>query len=311
MIWFVPVLTIFAVMAVSYAGLGAASWPGLTMGGIGLAAAVALMAAGVTLIFGLRRLITPGRGAVIAVLAVAGLCVPLVVPMAGAPGAVVLAVWAVGIAGGLLALGLAGVLAAARGGAGRRVSGPAGVVFLAGIGAAAGMALGVAELPVIRRDPMVGVVALGGGAVLGLALLGLHKTRPGLILRAAIQNAELAAALGHAPWGVFLWAMLGGIGLIWLGGLSFAMVMVPMGLAAGAQLPALVLAAVLLGGLGSVRGALWGALVVGLAQGYASQLPFPLASCAGPTLAVLLLVWWPGGVLPVARSGSPKGALAD
>lgn len=109
-------------------------------------------------------------------------------------------------------------------------------------------------------------------AVLAFGLWwSLNRTRRGKLLLAVIHDREISAALGINVTRVFLvtfviGAMLGALA----GGLTAPAISVTAGL--GVEVIVLAFAVVVTGGLGSVEGALVGALIVGLARAAAVHL---------------------------------------
>jgi branched-chain amino acid transport system permease protein len=125
--------------------------------------------------------------------------------------------------------------------------------------------------------PLYRVFMIGTAAVVGLALwLAMEKTRIGAAVRATVDDAQMARGVGIDTsrismfifaLGAFLAAMGGVIGGAFLGiypGLDFEM------------LP-LAFAVVIIGGMGSLGGAAIGALLVGLADNFGKAL-FPEVS---------------------------------
>ncbi|MDO5500392.1 MAG: branched-chain amino acid ABC transporter permease [Propionibacteriaceae bacterium] len=151
--------------------------------------------------------------------------------------------------------------------------------------------------------PIYRLVMIGVGLVIGIALwLVLEKTAIGAIVRATVADRGMVEAIGVRTRLVLAGVFGGGAALAAVGGLIAAPLL-------GAQpgndnlilLYALVI--VVIGGLGSFKGAAIGALLVGQVQtvgvsllaGYASFLMFAVMA------AVLLIK--PAGLLPVKYGG--------
>jgi branched-chain amino acid transport system permease protein len=122
--------------------------------------------------------------------------------------------------------------------------------------------------------PSYRLFVIGVGAVVGLVLWFLQeRTRLGAMLRAAIDDAEIARATGidvsRLSTGVFAF----GAGLAALGGIVGGPLL---GVYPGADFEILLLAfvVVIVGGLGSLKGAFLGGLLVGLLDNFGKAL-FP------------------------------------
>lgn len=109
-------------------------------------------------------------------------------------------------------------------------------------------------------------------AVVALALWwGLNRTRQGKLLLAVIHDREISAALGVNVTRVFIVTfVIGGVLGALAGALTAPVVSVVPGL--GVEVIVLAFAVVVIGGLGSVQGALVGALLVGIARAAAVHL---------------------------------------
>lgn len=109
-------------------------------------------------------------------------------------------------------------------------------------------------------------------AAVALALWhGLNRTRRGKLLLAVIHDREIATALGINVTRVFLATfVIGGVLGALAGALTAPVVSVVPGI--GIEVIVLAFAVVVIGGLGSVQGALVGALIVGLARAAAVHL---------------------------------------
>jgi branched-chain amino acid transport system permease protein len=145
----------------------------------------------------------------------------------------------------------------------------------------------------------------------------IHKTRVGMLIRAGAQNPQLVAALGVNIG--LLNAALFGVGAM-LAGLAGAMAGPVLSVQSGMGEPVLIttLVVIVIGGIGSVRGALYAALIVGLVDTLGRVfLPVLLrqiaersiADAAGPALAsmsvyllmALVLALRPQGLFPAHR----------
>ncbi len=152
------------------------------------------------------------------------------------------------------------------------------------------VALGEVSFPTYNVLVMVAslVIAIGLGFFL-------KKTRYGRILRATAENREMAAALGaNVRWiytAVFtLGTMLGTVGGALVVPTSAASLDMPVELVVEA------FAVVVIGGLGSMRGALVGALVVGLTRAAAIRYYAELEVLAIYLIVIVVLVARPAGL---------------
>jgi branched-chain amino acid transport system permease protein len=148
--------------------------------------------------------------------------------------------------------------------------------------------------------PAYNLVVIGVGIVAALILWAvIYHTRFGVILRATSQDRRMASALGLNVGGVYVSAFAIGCFIAGLGG---AIVVPTQAAVLGMGVDALVIAfvVVVIGGLGSLKGALVGALVVGFVRTAGVQF-FPELE-----LAVLYLI--AAGVLLVRPTGLFGGA---
>jgi branched-chain amino acid transport system permease protein len=161
------------------------------------------------------------------------------------------------------------------------------------------------------------IIAVGILVAVGSHAL-IHKTRVGMLIRAGAQNPQLVSALGVNIGR--LNAMLFGVGAM-LAGVAGAMAGPLLSVQSGMGEPVLIttLVVIVIGGIGSVNGALYAALVVGVVDTLGRvYLPMllrqvaerSLADAAGPALAsmsvyllmALVLALRPQGLFP-ARHG--------
>src|SRR5207248_4854002 len=114
--------------------------------------------------------------------------------------------------------------------------------------------------------PTYNLLVIGVGAAAAIFLWAfIYRTRFGVVLRATSQNMRMAAALGVNVNRVYVEAFTLGCFMAGLGG---AIIVPRPSAVLGMGVDALVLAfiVVVIGGLGSLEGALVGALIVGLVR---------------------------------------------
>jgi branched-chain amino acid transport system permease protein len=155
-----------------------------------------------------------------------------------------------------------------------------------------GMVAGLSSFPVGRfRYPSYNLFVIAVGALAVFLLWALvKKTRFGIMLRAVSQNRRMAAALGVDVSGFYVRAFALGCFMAGLGG---ALIVPTQAAGLGMGMDALLLAfvVVVIGGLGSLEGALFGAIVVSVVRTMAIQY-FPeveLAALYLSAIAVLLV----------------------
>ena len=140
------------------------------------------------------------------------------------------------------------------------------------------------------------VIAVGLLAALGLYLV-IHKTRIGMLIRAGASDVAMVSALGVNIVLINALVFGGGAALAGLAGLMAAPIFaVQPGM--GESVLILTLVAIATGGVGSIRGAFYGALIVGIVDTLGRVLlPIVLgevfvrtvAQAAGPALASMLI----------------------
>ncbi|TWF52791.1 branched-chain amino acid ABC transporter permease [Neorhizobium alkalisoli] len=148
---------------------------------------------------------------------------------------------------------------------------------------------GGAEYPVYR----FAIIAVGAAVALGLYFL-ISRTRLGMRIRAGESDREMIGALGVDIR--TLYTVVFALGSA-LAGLAGAMVGALQSVQVGMGEPVLILAfvVIVIGGIGSIKGALLGALLVGIVD----------------TLGRLLLPQIVGLFMPLAQAGPIGGAIAS
>ena len=152
------------------------------------------------------------------------------------------------------------------------------------------VALGDVSFP--TYNVLVMAASLGVAVALGVFL---QRTRYGRVLRATAENREMAEALGVDVRGIYasvftLGTVLGTVGGALVVPTAAASLDMPVELVVEA------FAVVVIGGLGSMRGALAGALVVGLTRALAISFYAELEMLAIYVIVIVVLIARPAGL---------------
>jgi branched-chain amino acid transport system permease protein len=315
-----PALVLPVLALAALAKMSMPTWITLTIAGAAMGMMLFLMASGLTLIFGLMDVLNFAHGAFITLGAF--LAVSVIGEFAGWTAA---NDWLLN----LLALGAALVAAAVACGAVgwaferiiiRRVYGAHLQQILITVG---GMIVaeqlivviwGAEPLQVPKPAMLRGSFVLDGAAIetyrmvavaLGLLVYAtmhvvLSRTRIGLLVRAGVENREMVEALGFRIRRLFVGVFVAGCALAGIGGVMWAAYQETVTAAIGADMNILVFIVVIIGGLGSVTGCFVAAILVGLVANYVGFLAPTVALGSNIALMVLVLLWRPRGLFPVA-----------
>ncbi len=168
---------------------------------------------------------------------------------------------------------------------------------------------GAAPLSVPIPEALSGSVALGnlfypvyrfavigaGLGVAGLLYVLVNHTRAGMLVRAGASNAPMVSALGVNIRRLFMvvfgfGAMLAGFA----GALAGPVFAVAPGMGDSVLIPAFVV--IVIGGIGSIRGALLAALLIGVVDTFGKVLLPQAAGVLVYVLMALILLWKPNGL---------------
>lgn len=139
---------------------------------------------------------------------------------------------------------------------------------------------------------------LSGGAV----WLFLNKTRLGTAMRATSQNQMAAKLMGVNTNLMYAVAFGLGVGTTAFGG-SVVLPYIIVSPSVGSGFAVLMFTVVVLGGLGSVTGAIIGGIAVGMIQSFSALLlPIQLQNLALFTVFILTLALMPEGIMGKRRS---------
>ncbi len=316
-----PMLAFLLLLLVPLALMNVDSWLVLTLAGFAMGMMIFIMASGLTLVFGLMDVLNFGHGAFITVGAYIATLVLL--PMSG---------WVASPSffANMVALGAAIVVATA-------VAGALGYVFerviirpvygqhlkqilvtMGGLIVAEQLIIalwGPDQIPLPRPESLRGSFTFGnvvvekyrlvavviGTLVLGGMLLVLNRTKAGLLIRAGVENAEMVEALGYRIRRLFVAVFVAGSALAGLGGVMWALYQEVVTVNMGMEVTVLVFIVIIIGGLGSIGGCFIGAVLVGLVSNYTNFLAPVVGNFATIALMVVVLMWRPQGLFPVAK----------
>lgn len=319
---YLPALLVPVLMVLAAPLIGSSStWATLTVAGLAMGMMIFIIASGLTLVFGLMDVLNFGHGAFISIGAYLALIV--VVPLAP---------WFAADSLGLNLAGLFLAIAVAMAG-----SGALGYAFervlimpvygqhlkqilitMGGLIVAEQMihviwgAQQVAmPLPTAFRGALTfGDIAIEkyrlvavciGLVVFGAMFLVLNRTRIGLLIRAGVENGEMVEALGYRIRRLFVGVFVAGSALAGLGGVMWAFYRETLTANIGGEVMIMVFIVIIIGGLGSVGGCFLGALLVALTANYTAFLAPKVALGSNILLMVLVLMWRPMGLYPVAK----------
>jgi branched-chain amino acid transport system permease protein len=295
------------------------TWLTLTVAGFAMGMMLFLMAAGLTLIFGLMQVFTFAHGAFITLGAY--LAVSVFAALAGwssaTSWALNLAVLAAALVVALLASGAAGyvferlIIRRVYGAHLRQI-----LITMGGLIIAEQLVVavwGANPLPLPKPASFQGSIIIAGAAiekyrliavVLGLAVYaGLHlllnRTRVGLLVRAGVENIEMVEALGYRIRRLFIGVFVTGTALAGIGGVMWALYQELVTRSIGSEMTILIFIILIIGGLGSIGGCFTAAILVGLVTNYVGFLAPKLALGSTILLMMLVLLWRPRGLFPV------------
>lgn len=152
--------------------------------------------------------------------------------------------------------------------------------------------LGIVKYPAYRLF----IIVLGLSTLFGLAAV-LQKTQIGAMIRASVDNHDMASCIGINVERLFLMVFCLGCGLAGLAGVVAAPILsVTPEMGLEILIPALVV--VVIGGLGSLKGAIAGSLIFGFVTTFGAVFLPDFASVLIYALLAVVLVWRPSGLLP-------------
>jgi len=135
--------------------------------------------------------------------------------------------------------------------------------------------------------------------VAGLMYVVIQKTRIGMIIRAGNTNREMVQSLGINIKLIYRWVFAVGVTLAAFAGLIAAPVSsVYPGM--GSQILIICFVVVVVGGIGSIKGALISALIIGIVDTLGQVVLPEFSGVAVYLLMAVILLWRPQGLFKVA-----------
>ncbi len=146
------------------------------------------------------------------------------------------------------------------------------------------------------------LICIAMGLVLYSAIqLILKRTKLGTIVRAGVENREMVQAMGHNIFLLFTGVFAAGAALAALGGLAISLFSLQVYPDMGSTYLLFAFIVVIIGGLGSVKGSLVGALIVGLSYNYVAYLLPWAAAGANVMIMIAILLVRPTGLFPTGE----------
>ena len=142
----------------------------------------------------------------------------------------------------------------------------------------------------------ISLIVVAGGLMLGVHLL-LQRTKLGKAMRAMSDNEDLARITGIPTEQVIRTTWIVGAGLTGVAGYMFVLWKGTLGFNDGWLLLLLVFAAVILGGIGSIYGAIGGGIIIGLTASVSViWIPSAFGRAAAFVVMIVILLFKPEGI---------------
>ncbi|KPL61480.1 branched-chain amino acid ABC transporter permease [Rossellomorea vietnamensis] len=142
-------------------------------------------------------------------------------------------------------------------------------------------------------------IILIGLFIFTIVQLILNKTRIGLIVRAGVMNKEMVEAFGINIKRVFMYVFMVGSALAALGGILLAPYSGVIYAEMGMEFAILAFIVVVIGGMGSFPGSLFAAILVGLSGSFMTYYVPELSLAVNMILMALVLIFRPQGLFTV------------
>jgi branched-chain amino acid transport system permease protein len=142
-------------------------------------------------------------------------------------------------------------------------------------------------------------IILVGLIIFGLVQYVLKNTKIGLIVRAGVMNKEMVQALGINIQRVFMYVFMAGAAMAALGGVLLAPYSGVIYADMGMEFAILAFIVVVIGGMGSFSGSILAASLVGLSGSFMAYYVPDIALAANMLLMAIVLIFRPQGLFPM------------
>ncbi|MGJ7919475.1 branched-chain amino acid ABC transporter permease [Neobacillus sp. LXY-4] len=151
----------------------------------------------------------------------------------------------------------------------------------------------IGEIVIIKYRVFIILVGL---LIYGLVQYTLKNTKIGLVVRAGVMNKEMVQALGINIQRVFMFVFMVGAGMAALGGMLFAPYSGVIYADMGMEFAILAFIVVVIGGMGSFSGSILAAALVGLSGSFMAYFLPDLALAVNMLLMAIVLIFKPQGL---------------
>lgn len=145
------------------------------------------------------------------------------------------------------------------------------------------------------------VAVLVGLAIFWGMLRLINHTKVGILIRAGVQSTEMVEAMGYRIKMLFIAVFMAGSALAAVGGVFWGLYDTLIHPEIGGLRLFQIIIVIIIGGLGSITGCFFGALLLGLLSNYVGFVAPEVAEFSSIALMVAVLMWRPQGLIPVIR----------
>ena len=171
------------------------------------------------------------------------------------------------------------------------------------------------QIPMSRPSTLTGGLSLGNisvekyrllAGVIGLIIYWIlnaiiNRTKVGILIRAGVENTEMVEALGYRIKLLYVTVFVSGAALAGMGGAMWGLYQGVVSVGLGSEMLVLIIIVIIIGGMGSIAGCLYGALLVGLLNNYMIYMLPKVALFSSVLLMVIVLMWRPQGLKPLMK----------
>ncbi len=155
----------------------------------------------------------------------------------------------------------------------------------------------VADIGIEKVRVLAGVIGFIVFVVMNAIL---NKTKIGLLIRAGVESQEMVEVHGYRIKLLFIAVFVSAIALAASGGVIFGLFEEAVHVHMAESILIMVIVAIIVGGMGSVKGCFYGSLLITLVNNFANALAPAVAGEASTVLLMIaVLMWRPEGIDPI------------